>query len=155
MFVAPVSCAPDGRPPSPLDSEFLSRRGEGPHRSRARILLVEDDDAIRESLAEGLRESGLEVAVAEHGREALDLLRTGPLPSAIVLDLMLPVMDGWDFRHEQLRDPSLRDIPVVVVTATGFSASTIRMQLGDVQVIAKPVRQLELLELLKRARARH
>jgi CheY-like chemotaxis protein len=116
-----------------------------------RVLIVEDDDAIRESLAEGLRENGLKVAVAEHGREALAILRTEPPPSAIVLDLMLPVMDGWDFRHEQLNDPALRDIPVVVITATGFSANTIRKQLGDVGVIAKPVRQLDLLDLLNRA----
>jgi CheY-like chemotaxis protein len=112
---------------------------------------VEDDEAIRASLGEGLRENGLTVALAEHGQEALELLRTEPLPSAIVLDLMLPVMDGWDFRHEQLSDPALRDIPVVVITATGFSASTIRKQLGDVEVIAKPVRQLELINLLNRA----
>ncbi|HXT95924.1 MAG TPA: response regulator [Polyangia bacterium] len=128
---------------------------EGPRLAPWRILLVEDDDAIRVSLAEGLRESGLKVALAENGRQALELLRSEPHPSAIVLDLMLPVMDGWDFRHEQLRDPALRDIPVVIITATGFTAKTIRTQLGDVEVLAKPIRQAELLDVLNRACVRH
>lgn len=128
---------------------------EGRRPALSRVLLVEDDDAIRASLAEGLRENGLKVALAENGRQALDLLRSEPHPSAIVLDLMLPVMDGWDFRHEQLRDPALRDIPVVIITATGFTAKTIRTQLGDVDVLAKPIRQAELLDVLNRACVRH
>lgn len=128
---------------------------ERPQVALSRILLVEDDDAIRVSLAEGLRENGLKVALAENGRDALALLRSEPHPSVIVLDLMLPVMDGWDFRHEQLRDPALRDIPVVVITATGFTAKTIQTQLGDVEVLAKPIRQAELLDVLNRACVRH
>jgi CheY-like chemotaxis protein len=63
---------------------------------------------------------------------------------------MMPVMDGWDFRHEQLNDPSLRDIPVLVVSASGFSTETIRMQFGDVELIRKPVHLFELLEALGR-----
>jgi CheY-like chemotaxis protein len=117
-------------------------------------LLVEDDAAILGSLGEALREEGLEVATARHGQEALEALRAGLRPSVIVLDLMMPVMDGWDFRHEQLRDPALRDIPVVVVTATGFSEKTIRMQFGNVDLLPKPVPYLDLLALLGRARAR-
>jgi CheY-like chemotaxis protein len=128
---------------------------EGPRLAPCRIRRGEDDAAIRVSLAEGLRESGLKVALAENGRQALELLRSEPHPSAIVLDLMLPVMDGWDFRHEQLRDPALRDIPVVIITATGFTAKTIRTQLGDVEVLAKPIRQAELLDVLNRACVRH
>jgi len=150
MSAEPVSFV-SKRPPPSLPGALASGLAADVHPSPCRVLLVEDDEAIRASLAEGLRENGLMVTLAEHGQEALERLRTEPLPSAIVLDLMLPVMDGWDFRHEQLSDPALRDIPVVVITATGFSASTIRKQLGDVDVIAKPVRQLELMELLNRA----
>ena len=105
----------------------------------APVLLVEDDAAIAGSLGEALREEGLEVATAQNGREALQVLRGGLRPSVILLDLMMPVMDGWDFRHEQLRDPALRDIPVVVVTATGFSPDTIRAQFGNVDLLPKPV----------------
>jgi CheY-like chemotaxis protein len=119
-----------------------------------RILLVEDDDAVRESLSELLRDEGFEVVTARNGREALEHLRAGRRPTAILLDLMMPVMDGWDFRQHQLRDPALRDIPVVVVTATGFSAETIRTQFGSVDTLPKPVPYLELLDVLGRANGR-
>lgn len=72
-------------------------------------------------------------------------------PTAILLDLMMPVMDGWDFRQEQCSDPALREIPVVVITASGFSASTARMQLGKVEVLAKPIQRTELFHALARA----
>ena len=117
----------------------------------AGVLLVEDDEEIVSSLSEALREDELEVAAASNGREALRMLRDGLRPSAIILDLMMPVMDGWDFRHEQLRDPTLKDIPVVVITATGFSDNTVRMQLGEVALLPKPVPYLDLLAFIGRA----
>jgi CheY-like chemotaxis protein len=122
-------------------------------RSPGVILLVEDDLAIHDSLGESLEQSGYLVIAAVDGREALALLRSGVRPSAILLDLMMPVMDGWDFRQEQRRDPALRDIPVVVITASGFSASTVRTQFGEVEVIAKPIQRLELFRALARASA--
>jgi CheY-like chemotaxis protein len=115
------------------------------------VLIVEDDDAICSSLGEALEEEGFDVETAANGRDALELLRTGKTPSAIVLDLMMPVMDGWDFRHEQLRDPALRDIPIVVVTAAGFSNGSIRMQFGDVTLIPKPVSFFDLLAAVRAA----
>ena len=117
----------------------------------ASVLLVEDDLPIRDSLGEALTEEGFDVSTAGNGAEALERLRSGSRPSVIVLDLMMPVMDGWDFRQEQLDDPDLRDIPVVVVSAVGFSGETIRMQFGDVAVFSKPVPYLDLLVVLRRA----
>jgi len=117
----------------------------------ASVLLVEDDLPIRDSLGEALTEEGFDVSTAGNGAEALERLRSGRLPSVIVLDLMMPVMDGWDFRQEQLGDPALRDIPVVVVSAVGFSGETIRMQFGDVAVFSKPVPYFDLLVVLRRA----
>lgn len=156
MLGAAMNLVSDGRSrPFTGGATIPFEVSERPQAALSRILLVEDDDAIRFSLAEGLRENGLKVALAENGREALALLRSEPHPSVIVLDLMLPVMDGWDFRHEQLRDPALRDIPVVIITATGFTAKTIRTQLGDVEVLAKPIRQAELLDVLNRACGPH
>ena len=115
------------------------------------VLLVEDDLPIRDSLGEALAEEGFDVSTAGNGAEALERLRSGRRPSVIVLDLMMPVMDGWDFRQEQLGDPALRDIPVVIVSAVGFSGETIRMQFGDVAVFTKPVPYLDLLVVLRRA----
>jgi CheY-like chemotaxis protein len=129
------------------------RRSEAGERSAPRTvaaLLVEDDAAMAASLRDALRQDGLEIATAANGREALDLLRSGLRPSAIILDLLMPVMDGWDFRQEQRRDPALKDIPVVV-TATGFSAETIRAQFGDVDLLPKPVPYSDLLARLGHA----
>jgi CheY-like chemotaxis protein len=119
--------------------------------SPRRVLLIEDDAAIRETLGEALQEEGFEVVVAPNGRKALEILRNGPPPSAILLDLMMPVMDGWDFRREQLNDPSLRDVPVLIVSASRFSPETIRLQFGTVELIRKPVHYFELLEAIGRA----
>jgi CheY-like chemotaxis protein len=83
-----------------------------------RILVVEDDPDIRETLSEALGFEGYEVTAASNGREALDALRRGPRADVILLDLMMPVMSGWEFRRVQLDDPALAGIPVVVVSAS-------------------------------------
>jgi CheY-like chemotaxis protein len=83
----------------------------------ARILLVEDDYAIRETLADVLEGEGFQVSCASNGAEAMDRLAAERVPALIVLDLMMPVMDGWAFRTAQQRDPLLAQIPVVVLSA--------------------------------------
>lgn len=83
-----------------------------------RILLVEDDQDIRANLAELLTMSGFEVMTASDGFHALRLLESEvALPNLILLDLMMPVMDGFEFRRRQLRVSRLANIPVVVMTA--------------------------------------
>jgi CheY-like chemotaxis protein len=62
---------------------------------------------------------------------------------------MMPVMDGWDFRSEQLRDSALKDIPVFILTAAGFSSATIRAQFGPVSFVPKPPHHEALLELVR------
>jgi CheY-like chemotaxis protein len=91
------------------------------------------------------------VAVAENGRVALDLLESGLRPCAVLLDLMMPVMDGWAFRSEQIECPNLKDLAIVVITAAGFSLESIRLQFGDVPFIPKPADPEELLMMVKRA----
>jgi CheY-like chemotaxis protein len=84
----------------------------------APVMVVDDDTDVRESLVETLRDEGYAVISARNGRDALEQLRRSDLkPGVILLDLMMPVMDGQDFRAEQLKDPGLASIPVVVVTA--------------------------------------
>ena len=82
------------------------------------ILVVEDDAGAREALSDILQEEGFDVSQAANGREALDQLEGGMRPCVILLDLVMPVMDGWEFRERQLRQASLAPIPVVVLTAT-------------------------------------
>jgi PAS domain S-box-containing protein len=81
------------------------------------LLLIEDAPDIQEVLSELLTDAGYQVIAAAHGGEGLDRLRTGPPIHLILLDLMMPVMDGWRFREEQLHDPNLASIPVVVISA--------------------------------------
>lgn len=86
--------------------------------SPARILVVEDDVAIRETIAELLQEEGYAVSCASNGAEALDrLAAVDQPPNLIVLDLMMPIMDGWAFRSVQRGDPRLSAIPVLVLSA--------------------------------------
>jgi CheY-like chemotaxis protein len=114
-------------------------------------LVAEDDRDARALLVELLDEAGFQATGAPNGQEALGLLRNGLRPSVIVLDLMMPVMDGWDFRMNQLRDPALQNIPVVLVTAAGFSEDTIRRQLHGVEMVRKPPRAVEILRAVERA----
>src|SRR5690242_14464448 len=82
------------------------------------VLVVEDDRALRETVSEILEDEGFDPVCAENGREALQLLRDGrPAPDVIILDLMMPVMSGWQFREQQLKDAALSSIPVIVVSA--------------------------------------
>jgi CheY-like chemotaxis protein len=83
---------------------------------KGEVLVVEDDFAIRETLRELLEDEGYDVSWASNGREALELL-AHRAPRVILLDLMMPVMDGWEFRVAQQKDPALARIPVVVISA--------------------------------------
>src|SRR4051812_4655853 len=81
------------------------------------VLVIEDDEGVSESLADVLADEGYSVEIAHSGRDALRRLAGDPLPSLILLDLMMPEMDGIDFRRAQLADARLRAIPVVIVSA--------------------------------------
>ena len=84
----------------------------------AKILVVEDNDDVRAMMAVTLELEGHEVSTAVNGRDALNKLRHGHRPCVILLDLMMPVMNGWEFRQEIEDDPMLRAVPVVIISAT-------------------------------------
>jgi CheY-like chemotaxis protein len=86
------------------------------------ILIIDDDAASTDSLTDILTGEGYTVAIARTGREALARLHAASLPRLIILDLFMPVMDGWEFRREQLKDDVLRHIPVVVMTGASVYA---------------------------------
>jgi CheY-like chemotaxis protein len=90
---------------------------QGPQLTMANILVVEDNDDVREMMAVTLELEGHDVATAVNGRDALDKLHHGEKPCLILLDLMMPVMNGWEFQRELEHDPELCDVPVVVVSA--------------------------------------
>lgn len=86
---------------------------------RHRVLLVEDNEDVRTAIAMLLRVEGSGVVEASDGTEALDQLHKGPPPCLILLDLMMPKTDGWQFRKAQVHDPSLAKIPVVLLSGAG------------------------------------
>jgi CheY-like chemotaxis protein len=116
---------------------------------RKRLLLVEDDDLLRETLTTILEAEGYAVLTAADGEEALRRLHAGERPDLILLDLMMPGMDGWQFRREQARDRELASVPVVV-----FSAVDTADQKGTTPGVAghleKPVETRKLLETIRR-----
>jgi CheY-like chemotaxis protein len=81
------------------------------------VLIVEDDADLRDMMAQLLTVEGFGATTVANGREALTYLRGHATPKLILLDLMMPVMDGWQFRREQRRDPSIAAVPVVVLSA--------------------------------------
>jgi CheY-like chemotaxis protein len=114
------------------------------------VLLIEDDGDLRDGLREWLALEGLVVACGSNGEDALRILGEGLRPSAILLDLQMPGMDGAEFRRRQLRDPGIAQIPVVAFTGDPMSASTMRA-LGVDTVLAKPIRPGKILDALERA----
>lgn len=111
------------------------------------ILIVEDDETIRESLGEILEDEGYGVSLAEHGAAALSRLEGAPLPALILLDLMMPVMNGWEFRKQQLLRPELAQIPVVIVSGVSNDDARLRT-LAVAAVLPKPIEIARLLEVV-------
>jgi CheY-like chemotaxis protein len=110
------------------------------------ILIIEDEQDARELLGEILRFRGFQVTEATNGAEAWKYLQGSGRPGLIILDLMMPSMDGREFRALQLGDPGLASIPVVVMSAVDPSAPA---DLGAAAVIQKPLDVLALLELVR------
>ena len=112
----------------------------------ADILLVEDDEDLSEVLTDLLIECGYRVATATHGLEALSYLEANPLPSLILLDWMMPVMDGEEFVRQKAQTPSIAQVPVFLLSARGDPPATM-VALGIQRVFRKPL----LFEQLKLA----
>lgn len=101
----------------------------------APVLVVEDEQVIRETLTLALEIEGYQVVAAANGREGLARLAAIPKPCLILLDLMMPVMNGWEFMEEIKKTPAFAHIPIVVVTAFSEKARTIK----EHTVLPKPV----------------
>jgi CheY-like chemotaxis protein len=100
------------------------------------ILLVEDDPATQNLMAMWLDAEGYRVLTASNGREALAVL-AHEVPSAMVVDLMMPVMDGAELRRHQRQMPAVSSVPFILVSAT-HNAERIAQELGIADVVAKP-----------------
>jgi CheY-like chemotaxis protein len=120
------------------------------------VLVVEDDDDARATLAELLDDAGYVVLAAPNGAAALSLLRAPPhvrTPpcDVVILDLMMPIMNGWDFRANQRADPCLSHIPVLLMSSRRHIAA-VSDELETADYISKPIAIPDLLNKLARLR---
>jgi CheY-like chemotaxis protein len=115
------------------------------------VLVIDDDPDIRGAVVDLLHDHGFSTMAARDGRLALDLLDgvadSAQLPCVIVLDLMMPVMDGWTFRREQLRRAAWSAIPVIVISAMANSTNIDR---GISEIVGKPFKGADLLASIAR-----
>ncbi|HEX8115480.1 MAG TPA: response regulator [Kofleriaceae bacterium] len=109
------------------------------------VLIVDDDPDLLDVTSFVIENEGMAVETARNGEEALALLRAGRLPKLVLLDLMMPVMNGWEFLDEVAKDPSLQGIPVVVLTATERTQVS-----GALEVLTKPMDLTALLRVVER-----
>ncbi len=113
------------------------------------VLVVDDDPDILEALSEILEAEGFEIRRARNGKEALERLEPDP-PNLILLDLMMPVMDGWEFAQRMRQRPRVSSIPIIVLSAdrnVGNKAA----EIGAMGHLAKPFELNDLLEMVRRA----
>jgi CheY-like chemotaxis protein len=114
---------------------------------RPLIMVIDDDAAVRSALTDLLEEEDYRVVAVADGRDGLRHLSRQELPQLILLDLLMPAADGWQFRAEQLMNPTLASIPVIVVTALPGSDATRALGL---EVVSKPFDTRRLLSLIQR-----
>jgi CheY-like chemotaxis protein len=109
------------------------------------VLVVDDDDATADALCELLREEGFDAEGVPDGQRALDYMRDRDV-CLVLLDLMMPVMNGYEFRRQQLKDERLAEVPVVVVSADARRAER-TANLNAAGYIAKPIEPDELIRM--------
>ena len=126
-----------------------SNRDFAPGEMHKKILIVEDDVDISDALRDALEIFGYSVAIAGNGQEALDLLTSDDLPCLILLDLMMPVMNGSQFRSKQLADAKISHVPVVLITADN-NAAVKAAHMGVAEGLAKPLNFSALMEVTQR-----
>jgi CheY-like chemotaxis protein len=114
------------------------------------VLVVEDNRISREGLAVVLREEGAVVALAADGQETLTYLRSQPPPDLVLLDMMMPRMDGWQFLVERRRDPALAAVPVVITTERSIANAEWAASLGAAGCLRKPVDTEDVLREVRR-----
>ena len=114
-----------------------------------RILVVEDDSTLRNAMGDLLGEEGMSATRAENGQVGLDILRAGARPCLVLLDLQMPLVDGFTFRRRQLEDPRIAGIPVVVMTGQPGKAQEAK-KLGVALTMSKPIAPARVLGVVER-----
>ena len=114
------------------------------------VLLVEDDTELRDALAEALADAGYLVSVASNGREGLDKIKDDPQPGVVLLDLLMPVMNGWEFCDVMKGNPKTAQVPIVVMSGAVSHDPESPYFIGAEDFIAKPINMSDLLAKLEK-----
>ena len=128
---------------SNVESRVLKRTVTATH---CPVLVVEDDEGLREMMAQMLTLEGFQTATVANGQEALAYLHGSSRPEVILLDLMMPIMDGWEFRRQQQADPDLSNVPVIVLSALDQARSA---KVDAAAFLKKPLDFDRLLDLVR------
>lgn len=139
----------DGHRLTPVDAEANEGGSEDIESERAAILVVEDEGDAREAIIDLLEQEGFLAIGAENGARALDLLHSGRAFSLILLDLTMPVMNGWEFCEALEKEEKLADIPVAIITADANHHRLPRRR-RDAGLFVKPIHFPRLLKVVHR-----
>jgi CheY-like chemotaxis protein len=120
-----------------------------PEPRAGRVLVVDDDAAVREVFERVLRLGGFDVVVAAGGEEGLRILRDDPTICLVLLDLEMPNVDGWKFRKIQRDDPRVADISTIIVTGSAVP-DVMHEELLATDYLFKPVRREDLVKVVSR-----
>jgi CheY-like chemotaxis protein len=142
-----VTSRQDAQRGAALHDPIAPGRGGHPMTDSPTILLVEDDPDTRRYITTCLQSEGYLVQVARNGREALTILEH-ELPSAMIVDLMMPVMDGAELRRRQQQLPEAAGVPFILVSGTHELARRIALDLGIEDVVPKPCDTDRLLDIV-------
>jgi CheY-like chemotaxis protein len=125
------------------------REDDSTQRKSGIVLIVDDDEDVRDAVRTILQDEGYETLEASHGREALSILRERDVPPAVILlDLMMPTMDGWQLRARLREDPALAEIPIVIMTAHAAFQRAVTSATPDTPILPKPIDVERLLDLV-------
>jgi CheY-like chemotaxis protein len=118
-----------------------------PRRGPGRVLVIDDEDGVRAAMTKQLAFAGFDVVAATGAGDGLDIMRADRTIRVVLLDMMMPAMDGWGFRQAQLADPTLAAIPAIVLTGAPLP-SLLHEQLRAADYLLKPVGREHLISVV-------
>ena len=118
-----------------------------PRRGPGRVLVIDDDEGVRIVMRKQLQHAGFDVVSAASGSEGLEMMRQDPGIRLVLLDMIMPVLDGWGVRQKQMEDPELAQVPVIILTGAPLP-SLVHAQLHAADYLLKPVGRDHLISVV-------